>query len=514
MHSQDCNSVKLPVLKNIFTDKIKNVSDTNEAISVESKAQRSYQHSSVEATMDFSKRSWKEECAVFGIWDDPEASHMTYLGLFAQQHRGQEAAGIVTLTEEGQHLRQKGPGLVGEVFSEQDLKNLKGRCAVGHVRYSTTGNNDTHNIQPLTASLLNGPLAVAHNGNIVNERSIRNQLKQEGSIFQGTSDTEVLLHLLSKDPRNDLFECMKSSLQKLDGAFSFVVLSKDSMVIARDPRGFRPLVLGRRPHEQGQSWVVASETCAFDLIGAEFVREVEPGEIISISKEGFVSEFYSENKKYAQCIFEHVYFARPDSNVFGLSVYKSRKEFGRALAKENPVQADLVIPVPDSGIAAALGYSEESGIPFDLGIIRNHYIGRTFIQPTQSIRSFGVKIKLNPQSDVLKGKRVIVIDDSLVRGTTSKKIIRLVRQAGAKEVHFRVACPPTISPCYYGVDTPEKDQLIASKHSVDQIQEYIEADTLGYLSHEGMMKAVDSAPRGGFCSACFTADYPAGLPEA
>lgn len=492
MHFQDCNELQ--------DEKVPSQSDL-------------LKNESAEEFVDFGKKSWKEECAVFGIWDDPEASHMTYLGLFAQQHRGQEAAGIVTLTESGDHIAQKGPGLVGEVFSEQDLKSLKGNCAVGHVRYSTTGNSDSHNIQPLTANLLNGPLAVAHNGNIVNEEPIRVELKKEGAIFQGNSDTEVLLHLLARDPRSDLFECMRSSLQKLDGAFSFVILSKDCLIIARDPMGFRPLVLGRRPHEKGQSWVVASETCAFDLIGAEFVREVEPGEIIQICKEGFKSEFYAEKKEsYAQCIFEHVYFSRPDSNVFGLSVYKSRKEFGRALAKESPIEADLVIPVPDSGIAAALGYSEQSGIPFDLGIIRNHYIGRTFIQPTQSIRSFGVKIKLNPQNDVLKGKRVIVIDDSLVRGTTSKKIIRLVRQAGAKEVHFRVACPPTISPCYYGVDTPEKDQLIASKQSVAEIKDFIQADTLGYLSHSGMMKAVEEAPRKGFCTACFTADYPAGTP--
>lgn len=468
---------------------------------------------SSDSSFELHKKSWKEECAVFGVWNDPEASHMTYLGLFAQQHRGQEAAGIVTLTDDERHHSKKGEGLVGEVFQEQDLKNLKGLSAVGHVRYSTTGNSEVHNVQPLTANLLNGPLAVAHNGNIVNEKVIRERLKREGSIFQGTSDTEVLMHLLSKDPRSDLFECMKTSLQQLDGAFSFVVLSKDCLIAARDPRGFRPLVLGKRSHEFGESWVVASETCAFDLIGADFIREVEPGEIIKISGEGFITERFSEPMPLAQCIFEHVYFSRPDSNVFGLSVYKSRKEFGKALAKETLVDADLVIPVPDSGIAAALGFSEQSGIPFDLGIIRNHYIGRTFIQPTQSIRSFGVKIKLNPQSDVLKGKRVIVIDDSLVRGTTSKKIIRLVRQAGAKEVHFRVACPPTISPCYYGVDTPEKDQLIASKKSIDEIKNFIEADTLGYLSHEGMMEAVSEAPRSGFCTACFTEKYPAGVPQ-
>lgn len=450
---------------------------------------------------------WKDECAVFGIWNDPEASHMTYLGLFALQHRGQESSGIVTLNGR-QHLQRKGAGLVGEVFSETDLKNLQGRAAVGHNRYATTGNNQLSNFQPLTANLMTGPLALAHNGNLVNDKELKRELKKEGAIFQGTSDTEVLLHLLARDPRTDLIECLKTSLKKLKGAYSFVILSQDALVVARDPYGFRPLVLGKRKHDEGESWVIASETCAFDLIGAEFIREVEPGELIKIDETGLQSFIFDQRDKHAQCVFEHVYFSRPDSNVFGLNVYSTRKEMGRALARENNIDADLVIPVPDSGIPSALGFSEQSKIPFELGIIRNHYIGRTFIQPSQSIRSFGVKIKLNPQADILKDKRIVVIDDSLVRGTTSKKIIRLLRQAGAKEVHFLVACPPTISPCFYGVDTPEKDQLIAATHTKQQICDYIEADSLAYLSHEGLLASVSQAPRQGFCSACFTEDYP------
>lgn len=453
------------------------------------------------------KPSWKDECAVFGVWNDPEASHMTYLGLFALQHRGQESSGIVTL-DGSKHLEKKGLGLVGEVFSEADLKSLSGRAAVGHNRYSTTGNNQISNYQPLTANLLNGPLALAHNGNIVNDKELKVELKNQGSIFQGTSDTEVLLHLLAKDPRSDLMECLKTNLKKLKGAYSLVILSHDSLIAARDPFGFRPLILGRRRHEEGESWVIASESCAFDLIGAEYVREIEPGEIIKIDDHGLKSEIFDKREKHAQCVFEHVYFSRPDSNVFGLHVYSTRKEMGKALAKENNIDADLVIPVPDSGIPSALGFSEQSRIPFELGIIRNHYIGRTFIQPSQSIRSFGVKIKLNPQSDILKDKRIIVIDDSLVRGTTSKKIISLLRHAGAKEVHFLVACPPTISPCFYGVDTPEKDQLIAANQTLKQICDFIGADSLAYLSHSGLLSSVSKAPRSGFCSACFTEDYP------
>ncbi len=456
-------------------------------------------------------KHWHDECAVFGIWGDPEAARMTYLGLYAQQHRGQESAGIVSL-HEGRHLVHKAMGLVGDVFKEAELEKLLGEASIGHTRYSTKGESFQPNIQPLVASLQNGPVALAHNGNIVNADKLRNELKSQGSIFQGTNDTECLLHLLAKNPSNDIIRCLREGAGRLVGAFSLVLLTNDRLIAARDPLGFRPLVLGHRPLEGGGfSYVVASETCAFDLIGAKYVREIEPGELVWFDKDGEHSERFAEKSStLAKCVFEHVYFARPDSRVFGLSVYESRKKMGEILAQESPIEADMVIPVPDSGVPASIGYSKESGLPFELGIIRNHYIGRTFIQPSQSIRSFGVKIKLNPQSEVLKGQRVVVIDDSLVRGTTSQKIIRLIRQAGAKEVHFRIASPPTISPCYYGVDTPEQEQLIAWNKSKEEIRKFIDADTLDYLSIEGMMRAVHGGPKQ-FCSACFDRQYPTPL---
>ena len=452
--------------------------------------------------------SWREECAVFGAWGDPEASRMTYLGLYAQQHRGQESSGIVSL-HEGQHIVHKGMGLVGEVFQESDLIRLQGTAAIGHNRYSTTGASLQYNIQPLAAHLLNGPVALAHNGNFVNAEALRQELKAEGAIFQGTNDTECLLHMLAHNRSKDIVACLKEALPRLVGAYSMVLLTKDCLVAARDPFGFRPLVLGRRPLGDGSfSWVVASETCAFDLIGAKTVREIEPGELLVLDAQGEHRErIPGESKRLAKCVFEHVYFARPDSQVFGLSVYESRKRMGEILAEENGVDADMVIPVPDSGVPAAIGYSRKSGLPFELGIIRNHYIGRTFIQPSQSIRSFGVKIKLNPQAEILRGKRVVVIDDSLVRGTTSQKIIRLIRAAGAKEVHFRIASPPTTGPCYYGVDTPGKSQLIAAQHTKEEIREFIDADTLSYLSVEGMMRAV-RGDKDQFCAACFDGKYP------
>ncbi|MBX2986420.1 MAG: amidophosphoribosyltransferase [Bdellovibrionaceae bacterium] len=455
-------------------------------------------------------RAWREECAVFGIWNHPEASRLAYLGLYAMQHRGQESAGIVSL-DQGQHIHHKGLGLVGDVFRDADLERLRGEAAVGHVRYSTTGQNLLTNAQPLTAMLLNGPIAVAHNGNIVNSEVLRRELKAQGSIFHCTSDTEIILHLLSKHPSNDLIRALKDSVKTLEGAFSLAVMSHDKLVAVRDPYGFRPLVLGRKQRDDG-GWarVVASETCAFDLIGAEFEREIAPGEIFWIDENGEHSERFAELNRSAHCVFEHIYFARPDSVVFGRSVYGSRKNFGRELARENPVEADLVVPVPDSGVAAALGYSSESGIPFELGIIRNHYVGRTFIQPQQSIRDFGVKIKLNPQSAVIKGKRVIVIDDSLVRGTTSRKIVNLIRQAGAAEVHLRIACPPTTGPCYYGVDTPKKSQLIAAQHSQEEIRSFVGADSLAYLSIEGLFKATQGG-HNQFCAACFDGEYPTPL---
>jgi amidophosphoribosyltransferase len=456
------------------------------------------------------KHSWREECGVFGIWNHEEAARLAYLGLYAMQHRGQESAGIVSL-HNGNHITHKGLGLVADVFPDEELQRLEGRVAIGHVRYSTTGQNLLMNAQPLTAQLFNGPVAVAHNGNIVNNEVLRQELKSQGAIFHGTNDTETVLHLLSRNPSNQLVPALKESMQKLSGAFSIVVLSHDRLVAIRDPFGFRPLVLGKKKNQDGGwSRVVASETCAFDLIGASFDREVAPGEIFWVDHEGEHSERFAEPQRSAHCIFEHIYFARPDSVVFGKSVYESRKKFGEQLAVETGVPADVVIPVPDSGVAAALGYSLKSGIPFELGIIRNHYVGRTFIQPQQSIRDFGVKIKLNPQSAILAGKRVVVIDDSLVRGTTSKKIINLIRNAGAKEVHMRIACPPTTGPCYYGVDTPQKSQLIAAQQSVEQIREFIGADSLGYLSIEGMFHAIqDSKNR--FCAACFDGQYPTAI---
>jgi len=453
-------------------------------------------------------KAWHDECALFGIWDSDEASRIAYLGLYAQQHRGQEASGMVTLNENVQ-IEHKGLGLVADVFRESDLDRLKGRAAIGHCRYSTAGQNLLANAQPLTALMMTGPLAVAHNGNFVNADELRKQLKETGSIFQGTSDTECLLHLLAKNPSQDLVKCIKEEAPKVKGAYSLTILTHESLLAVRDPHGFRPLVLGKRKNADGEeATVIASETTAFDLIGAKFVREIKPGEIFWVDKSGEHSEFLAEiPKKLSQCVFEHVYFSRPDSVVFGKSVYESRKQMGVELAKEQPASADMVIAVPDSGIAAALGYSQESKIPFDMGIIRNHYIRRTFIEPQQSIRSLGVKIKLNPQTAILKGKRIVVVDDSLVRGTTSEKIINLIRLAGAKEVHVRIASPPTTGPCYYGVDTPQKEQLIAANQTLEQIRKFIGADTLGYLSVAGMMKGVNSSKQK-YCAACFDGEYP------
>ncbi len=459
-------------------------------------------------------KSFKDECGVVGIWNHEHASRIAYFSLYAIQHRGQESAGIVTL-EDGHQRIHKGPGLVSEVFSDAILDGLTGRAAIGHVRYATTGVNQMANFQPLQANLSNGPVAVAHNGNIVNATPVRERLKEAGSIFQGTNDTEVILHLIARHPSTDLIECVTSALSELEGAFSLTMMSHKSMIAARDPMGFRPLVLGKLKDPAGRdSFVVASETCAFDLIGAKFVREIEPGEIWWVDEQGEHSIRYGAKVPRKSCVFEHVYFARPDSIVFGESVYTVRKRAGQLLAEEDKregkIKFDVVIPVPDSGVPSALGYSNESGKPFELGIIRNHYIGRTFIQPHQSIRDIGVKIKLNPQESVLRGKSVVVLDDSLVRGTTSKKIISLIRAAGASEVHLRIAAPPTVGPCYYGVDTPEKSQLIASRQSVEEICKFVGADSLRYLSMDGLMRAV-KGENGGYCAACFDGKYPTPL---
>ena len=453
-------------------------------------------------------KSFKDECGVFGIWNHREASRLTYLGLYAIQHRGQESAGIVSL-EHMQHHIHKGLGLVHDIFTEERLNQLPGRAAIGHVRYSTTGRNYLNNAQPLTASLLGGPVALAHNGNIVNAHLLKRELREMGAIFQGSTDTEALLHMIARHPSNNLVDCLKSILNRVEGAYSLTVLSHQSLVGVRDPHGFRPLVYGTLENgEGGLAHVLASETCAFDLIGAKYVREIEPGEIFYIDAEGVHSISFAKALKISKCIFEYVYFSRPDSLVFGQSVYEIRKEMGRTLARENKVAADVVVPVPDSGVPAAIGFSEASGIPFDLGIIRNHYVGRTFIQPEHEIRSFGVRVKLNPQSAVLQGKRVILIDDSLVRGTTSKKILSLVRHAVAKEVHLRIAAPPTTGPCYYGVDTPSKKELIASNQTLEQIRKFVEVDSLSYLSLDGLLKSAKSS---GYCAACFDGKYPTPL---
>lgn len=433
---------------------------------------------------------------------------MTYLGLYAQQHRGQEGAGIVSL-HEGKHILKKGFGEVGAVFSEDKLQTLKGEAAIGHVRYSTSGKKEDtlHDIQPLGGEIAAGPFYFAHNGNILNAETLKKRLKEKGSLFRGTSDSEILIHLVAQSPYEDILTSLKKTLPLLKGAYNFVILLKDRLVAVRDPLGMRPLVLGKRSLQNGRtSYVVASESCAFDLIGAQLVREIEPGEIFSVGKEGERSETFASSTRKARCVFEHVYFSRPDSFVFGSSVYESRKKMGRQLAKESFVDADVVIPVPDSGVPAALGFSQESKIPYEMGIVRNHYVGRTFIQPSQSIRSFGVKIKLNPQACVLKGKKVVVVDDSLVRGTTSRKIVRILRQFGAKEVHFRVSSPPIISPCYYGIDTPSEEELIASQKTSKQIKEYIGADSLHYLSEEGLRECV--FPNKEHCFACFNKKYP------
>ena len=450
----------------------------------------------------------EEECGIFGVFNHPEASNLTYLGLYALQHRGQESCGIVS-SDAGTLHSHKSMGLVADVFGNQEIfKSLPGKAAIGHVRYSTTGSSVIKNVQPIMVDYSRGSIAVAHNGNIVNAQIIKDELEAYGSIFQTTMDTEIIVHLLATSKENSLLDRLTDALNRIQGAYCLLFLTETRMVAARDPNGFRPLCLGR----QGSAYVVASESCALDLIDAEFIREIEPGEVIVIDKNGMTSYFPLKKVEPTPCIFEFVYFARPDSHIFGKNVYQVRKEQGRQLAREHKVDADIVIPIPDSGVPAALGYAEESGIPFELGLIRNHYVGRTFIEPQQAIRHFGVKIKLNPVREVLKGKRVVVIDDSIVRGTTSRKIVKMVRNAGASEVHVRISSPPTSYPCYYGIDTPNRKELISSSHSIDEIRRYITADSLGYLSEEGLMKSV-GAENAGFCNACFTGGYPVKFPR-
>ena len=432
---------------------------------------------------------------------------MTYLGLYALQHRGQEGAGIVA--SDGRHLiQERGLGLVNEVFHhEEKIRRLSGIHAIGHVRYSTQGDDILKNVQPFLFNYSKGWLAIAHNGNLTNAVKLKRALELSGSIFQTTSDTEIIIHLIARSTKETLVERITDALSQVKGAFSLLFLTENELIAVRDTYGFRPLVLG----DLNGSPVVASETSAFDLMGAHYVREIEPGEIVMIGAKGIQSQKPLKKTEIKQCIFEHIYFSRPDSFVFSENVYQMRTELGKQLAKEQPASADMVIPVPDSGVPAAIGYAQASGLPFEMGIIRNHYVGRTFIEPEQSIRNFGVKIKLNPIREILDKKSLVVVDDSLVRGTTSRKIIQMLRANGAKEIHVRISAPPTIGPCYYGIDTPTRAELIASSNSVDEIRKFIGADSLGYLSLEGLLKTV-ARGRSSYCTACFDNSYPL-LPE-
>jgi amidophosphoribosyltransferase len=450
---------------------------------------------------------FREECGIFGIYGHAEAANLAYLGIYAMQHRGQESAGIAV--SDGHQLRvSKGMGHVAEVFNAAVLGKLPGTSAIGHVRYSTSGDSNLSNAQPFLIDCGHGQIAIGHNGNLVNARELRDDLVRDGSIFQTSSDTEVVLHLYAKSRAGSVEQALVESVSQVRGAFSFVVLTADRLVAVRDPHGFRPLAFG----QLGDAWVVCSETCAMDLIGATYVRDVEPGEVLVIGPDGPRSYRPFAPARLAHCVFEHVYFARPDSYVFGQSVNEVRTNLGRVLAREAPVEADVVVPIPDSGVCAAVGYAEESGIPMRFGLIRNHYVGRTFIQPQQSIRHFGVRVKLNPVRSILEGRRVVLVDDSIVRGTTSRKIVRMIKAAGAKEVHMRISCPPTISPCFYGVDTPQRSELIAATHTLEEIRKYLDAESLSYLSLEGMLGAVGNGSHS-YCTSCYTGHYPVAFPR-
>jgi amidophosphoribosyltransferase len=452
--------------------------------------------------VDFLLDKFHEECGIFGIFGNAEASTLTQLGLFALQHRGQEACGIVS--SDGEEFYEfRASGLVADVLNEQVLKTLYGTSAIGHTRYSTAGKNTIKEVQPFSVTCQHGKIAVCHNGNLPFAQKRRAELERSGAIFSSTSDTETILHDIARTPAANAIEAIHKVLRETEGAFSLLFLTPEALIAVRDPRGFRPMVLGKLK----DAWCVASETCAFDLIDAEYVREIEAGEMLVIDNDGLHRSFPFEKKPLSVCTFEHVYFSRPDSTIFGRSVNESRHKMGKQLAIEQPCDADLVIPVPDSGVAAAIGYAAQSGINFRQAIIRNHYVGRTFIEPSESIRSFGVRLKLNPIKDLIKDRRVILVDDSIVRGTTSKKIVQMVREAGAKEVHMRISCPPTISPCYYGVDTPRKADLIAAQMSVEEVGRFIDTDSLGYLSLEGMLEAIGLDPNDA-CVACWVGKYP------
>jgi amidophosphoribosyltransferase len=445
-------------------------------------------------------------CGIFGIFDHPEAANLTYLGLYALQHRGQESTGIVSTDgKQLHHYRQM--GLVSEVFNRDQLKKLRGKNAIGHVRYSTAGSSELKNAQPFVAEYAKGGIAIAHNGNLTNAFFIRSQLQSNGSIFQSNMDTEVIVHLIAHSKEKTFLDRTIQSLNKVEGSYSLLFLTESEMIAARDPFGFRPLVLGQIKG----SPVVASETCALDLINAEFVREIEPGEVLLINADGIQSLKPFPQTRHAHCVFEFIYFARPDSVIFNRNVYAVRKSLGVELAREMPAEAEMVIPIPDSGFPATIGYACESKIPLELGMIRNHYVGRTFIEPEQSIRHFGVKIKLNPVRELLTEKKVVTVDDSIVRATTSRKLVKMLRNAGAKEVHVRISSPPITHPCYFGIDTPSKSELIASSHTVREIQKYITANSLHYLSLEGLKKCMKGDAEK-FCYACFTGDYPLSFP--
>ena len=443
-----------------------------------------------------------EECGVFGIYSHAEATRLTYLGMYALQHRGQESCGMVVSNGE-KLISERDMGYVSEVFGEARLDRLQGASAIGHVRYSTAGEVSIRECQPFSVTCQHGQIAVCHNGNLPFASEERKRLEREGAIFSSTSDTEVVLHGVARSRAASVAEAIPEVLRDTEGAFSMLFLTPKELIAIRDPRGFRPLALGRL----GDAYVIASETCAFDLIDAKYIRDVEPGEMIVINEEGLRSSHPLKTHRHSMCMFEHVYFSRPDSMIFGQSVNHSRHKMGQQLAIEHPADADLVVPVPDSGVPAAIGYSAESGLPFRFGLVRNHYVGRTFIEPKQSIRSFGVRIKLNPVRHLIEGKRIVLIDDSIVRGTTSKKIVRMVREAGAKEIHVRISCPPTISPCYYGVDTPNNSELIAANYSIEGIRDFIGADSLGYLTLEGMLTATGLDPKAS-CVACWNEKYP------
>jgi len=444
---------------------------------------------------------WKEECGICGIWGHNEAANYTYLALHALQHRGQESAGLASANG-GDLYIHRGMGLVQDVFNKDILKRLKGRAAIGHVRYSTTGASHLRNAQPIAVHTEKTVLAVAHNGNLVNSDSVRRHLEAEGAIFQSTMDTEVIVHLIARSKRRNLRNRVIDALSQLRGSWCLVFLTPDRMIAARDPRGFRPLVLGK----VRKASVVASESNSLDLIGGEFEREVAPGELLEISEKGVRSYRPFKNSGLARCIFEFIYFARPDSYLFEQDVYQVRKEFGKRLFEEQPVKADMVVPVPDSGLPAALGFSLASGINFEMGLVRSHYVGRTFIEPAQSIRHFGVKLKLNANKRLLKGKKIVLVDDSLVRGTTMRKLVKMIRAAGARQVHVRISAPPIIGSCPYGIDTPTRKELIASTHTVNEVRKLIGATSLGYLSRQGLLEAAGGPD--GFCHACFSNEYP------